>query len=681
MNTQKRKYITILTLFCLLISLFAGTTSFAFAYDSFDSTNVMDDLYSADGFNLMDYQPDPQGAVTLCNFVEYGFNYKQDNSTDYGLYLYVYNPRLIDFDTATNRNTVSLAITKNGITTEYKTYELQFLSKSTKKENNVLFTDNLFYKFKVKNADEILRLVDKNARIYNIASIELLTKGETNLKDYQTGGTYTVTGYAKGLGNGNTTSSLHQTISELLTLELDCHTTFFRTQTSPKGRYYQNQITSMYFAIPNKVLDTYGGVNKIFAQTYKQRSAPFIVTKDKTFYDKLRNYLGKTIPPENDNTIDEYLTSYHKEAVGGTYVYEWGWNNGYLWGTSHGGSQSLHIRNRLDYLTGVFYTNNSDMYVPGKQVMQEIFNYSASYNNGKCFNGVSNDLHSSVLSKDQMYKKYVVSADDKTDLLDYDSTHTWWDKLNDYGFINIGTDTSEELKEVEGIRTVSTKDIIKDKEQLSKNLLVAECDIDEMSAYVITNKLKNNTTYLMRFDFDDYYSIPMSHKYISGDVFGESTADTYLYQEPLFYDLQIIEVQFYRDGKYTNIPVVSNPTNYAGGGTKPVDPKSLWELFVEWLKNNWQWIVLALVLLLCLPFLPNILLFVFKLLVAIIKLPFVLVKKTYELCKQKALKREQANNINALQAIQDLERYEARNEANQSKPKAKRKRKRTNNST
>ena len=178
-NPQKKKYITILTLFCLLISLFAGTTSFAFAYDSFDSTNVMDDLYSADGFNLMDYQSDPQGAVTLCNFVEYGFNYKQDKSTDYGLYLYVYNPRLIDFDTATNRNTVSLAITKNGITTEYKTYELQFLSKSTKKENNVLFTDNLFYKFKVKNADEILRLVDKNARIYNIASIELLTKGET----------------------------------------------------------------------------------------------------------------------------------------------------------------------------------------------------------------------------------------------------------------------------------------------------------------------------------------------------------------------------------------------------------------------------------------------------------------------------------------------------------------------
>ncbi len=657
---QKKKLLVVITLICLLSTMLVGATSFAFAQDSFDTSNVMDDLSTADGFNLLEYRPDNQGELTLCNFVEYGFNYKQDNSNNYGLYFYVYNPRLIDFDTKTNRNTVSLAVTNNGITSEYKTYELQFLSKSTKKDDNQLYTDNLFYKFKVKNAEEILKLVDKNARIYNIASIELLTKGSTTLKDYQTGGVYTVTGYAKGLGNGNTTSSLHQTISELLTMELECHTTFFRTNTSPKGRFYQNQITSMYFAIPNKILDTYGGVNKIYAQTYKQRSAPFIVTKDKTFYNKLKNYLGVTMPIGGDKDVDEYLTSYYKEAVGGTYVYEWGWNNGRLWGSGEPTSIPLQIKNRLSYLTGVFYTDSPDMYVPGKEVMKEIFNYSASYNNGECFNGVSNDLHSSTLTKDQMYKKYIVSANDKTNLLDYNSTHSWWDKLNDYGLINIGTPTNEEFKNVEGIRTVSTKDIIKNVTELSKNLLVAECDVNNLSSFVIKNELGNKTTYLMRFDFDDYYSIPMTHKYEAGNVYGAGTADTYLYQEPLFYDLQIIEVQFYRDGKYTNIPVVSDPTNYAGGGTKPINPKSLLELIIDWLKRNWKWILLAFICLLLLPVLPNVIVFVFKVAFALIKLPFILISKTFYAFKEKAVKREQQQNINALQSIQELERYEER---------------------
>ncbi len=143
-------------------------------------------------------------------------------------------------------------------------------------------------------------------------------------------------------------------------------------------------------------------------------------------------------------------------------------------------------------------------------------------------------------------------------------------------------------------------------------------------------------------------------------------------------DVSILELTYEYEGQIYNVGIIDNKQSGSsdpiGGSGIDVEPTDLAKLIL---------FIIAIILLviILLPILPNILLFLFKLIIWIIKLPFVLIKKTYELCKQKALKREQANNINALQAIQDLERYEARNEAQQSKPKAKRKRKRTNNST
>ena len=113
--------------------------------NSFDDTGVLEDLRSADGFNIFNYPFVDSGNIRIINFVEYCYSYKTNMRDNYGLYVYIYNPKGLNLDTG-DANFIQMAVSydENGNPTDYEKFGLKFLSKAEGSNYK-----NLFYKFKV----------------------------------------------------------------------------------------------------------------------------------------------------------------------------------------------------------------------------------------------------------------------------------------------------------------------------------------------------------------------------------------------------------------------------------------------------------------------------------------------------------------------------------------------------
>src|SRR5699024_9599028 len=97
-------------------------------------------------FDLNDYPFDESKDIQVINFVEYCYSYKANMRGNYGLYVYVYNPKGLNLSTNSKSNKIQMAVSydEDGNPNDYAKFDLQFLSKS--EESNY---KNLFYKFKV----------------------------------------------------------------------------------------------------------------------------------------------------------------------------------------------------------------------------------------------------------------------------------------------------------------------------------------------------------------------------------------------------------------------------------------------------------------------------------------------------------------------------------------------------
>ena len=145
-----------LSLLIVIVVLFGVVTTaapnIAYAEEAlnFDTTNVLDDLKSSsdggEAFNLNDYPFDESKDIQVINFVEYCYSYKANMRGNYGLYVYVYNPKGLNLSTSSKSNKIQMASSydADGNPNDYVKFDLQFLSKS--EDSNY---KNLFYKFKV----------------------------------------------------------------------------------------------------------------------------------------------------------------------------------------------------------------------------------------------------------------------------------------------------------------------------------------------------------------------------------------------------------------------------------------------------------------------------------------------------------------------------------------------------
>ena len=601
----------LLTCLIALVTVFGAVItaapSIAYAAEtglSFDGTDVLDDLRSStaggQAFDLKDYPYDESKQAQIINFAEYCYSYKANMRGNYGLYVYIYNPQGLNLSTTSKSNKIQMA-TKydaDGNPTDYAKFDLQFLSKSEESDYK-----NLFYKFKVMDraidGKTFADRVNSNERRYDVSGVELMTYGANNATDYPVNGTYIFTGYAAGYGpQANAKSTLASKVEYLETVSLDVKHTFYRTKTSVKGAGYQNQLDTVYFSVPQRFFDTYGKLQRIKAEWYEYKTNDIVVTSHQDFYDKAYPYLGV-----QTGEFDQFgMTKYNKDiyyslgqnagdAGGGMNMAKWGWNLG---------SGFLHVPAPALYY--LFKVGNIDEYDPYADIVSiggvesnALYEYIRSYD--KSFSKGTLPIKEGTISADlfaddiddyrkldteygkiqQGYSYYDFDADvDLQKLTSWqEGNPSFWDNWINWGLWGaiFGSIPQEESRTVSPIYMLKDGDLSGANEEIAKRLLINAGDVNALKTYHTAAKNGDCVTVLFRFATSDYYSaavdiMELGKGFLGSDKYTKGQA--YRAWESVFFDFDIIQLTFNKDGVYKVIPVVSSPIDVVNAITPPV---------------------------------------------------------------------------------------------------------------
>lgn len=600
---------------------------------AFDSRNVFEDLMSSsvngEPFDLKDYPYDNSGTLQLINFVEYCYSFDRDNQTNYGLYLYIYNPQALNIiDSELNK--VQLAsVYNNFLPVAYEKWNLKYLSKSTGDYNN------LFYKFRVDgDMSVILSRLNSNERRYDISGIELVSDGQQNAVEYNISGTYKYRGYVAGMGpDPEASSTIEYKFSELETISLNVEHTYFRSNTSSLGAGHQNELNSVYFAVPGRYIIDYGNLKKIKAEWWEYKTK-MIVALSKG-YNLFVSNIGVTVPTYDSSNPNGLYGGY--KMVGSNIFYDYTYNmyTGFIFGT---GFISHYAETKLPILLSVDSAMSNNRDLDPDMLADYIYSYNKSYDFGKLSpRNISADLFvgNVDLGRKYGYNLVEIEADYGYDLLSYDSNHSWWDKFVDFGFT--APDTGGDFKDVKAIYEVKASDLIGSDSDIAKRLLISERDVSSFKSYYASETVKGNKIYLFRYALTDYFSQDV---YLKTSM-GEQGKAGFRAQGTVFLDFDIISLTFSRDGVLKVIPVVMSPFDIINAPSTPQDEAPWVVPSIKKAIENWGnempeliksiLIIVSIVLgfVILLPVLPSI----FKFLVWLISLPFKLIMRLIDLLR------------------------------------------------
>lgn len=614
---------------------------------NYDKTNVLDDLKSAtvggEMFNLANYPRNPFGTPQVITFAEYCYSQYENGNGNYALYVYVYNPALTEFSFISDRNKVEISSDffyagengKIGSVKGYTKFPLKLCSASTGEY------ENRFLKFRVLDDANILLKAEREHekatgnRYYHIAGIELFEIGgdATTAKDYWVNQYYQFSGYANGYGDSEKFPFQCDATGNAEAVQLDVKHTFYRTGSSSKGENYQNQLDTVYFAVPKRLFDTYGKLQRIKAEWYEYKTKDYIVTSNSEFYNAVQSYLGKIVPSSNGkvDTIEPVLNDDIGYALAngmktisswGSETFEsakWGWNLGV----------AIGIEDICDRLTLLFLTDNIDEYDPyetevegtvnGNELYERIRDYNKSYDTGRLSvkdETVSADLFESDIDDSRKvdsaqgkiqkgYSYYDFDADtDLQKLVSWkDGDPSFWDNWNEFGFWDaiFGKIPSDTGREISPIQVLKEQDLSGTDKEISERLLVNVKDVEDLKKTynnaVLVNPLdgEDEECYLVLFRFatSDYYSAPAD--IYKSDFWGTvKKGQAYVFNESVFFDFDVIDLTFNKDGVYTVIPAVSDPIDIVNDGTPPIN---MGDKLPDWLK----YVLLAIGLLIAMP--------------------------------------------------------------------------------
>lgn len=573
---------TILTLFlfCALLAVdFVSTAKSVLSVSAeeesqvvnFDETDISNDLKDLD---ITEYPKNEKGKHEVVLFMEYCYSVRPFLAENYGLYLYVYNPTEKAVKTASTNNVANMATAYNakGEPSAYSNVPLVCLDKT---ENN------RFYKFKVMDSASFLTRAKSYAtahdgkRRYDVAGVQIVyadgTLGALESKDEKVAKTYYYTGFAAGCGNeDNAESTLKCEFEKLDTIELEVHSTNYRT-----GEYETNHrydLTSVYFAVPNRFFEEYGSLQKIKAEWYEYQTTPICITSNNSVYDLLYPYLGKLTSESTDNPLQLYTGYQQLTGSNGHYdKYDWAYNCDYT-------SAINESCKRISYL---FHTNGAaigDYVVSSEQIKNYVESYDKSFTDGYidiAGKTLSHDLFEKSLASDRAAVSYVgddihhklfeFDADDTFDLLNYDETHSGWYKFFAKLFGLAPSEIDQSYKGISPIHIVTEEEMAEN--NISKTLLISNSEnkLEEFRDFYekATSQKEDKTVVLFRFAQTDYMTLPViAYNRSTGTNLSKSYgADTYVVQESVFLNFDIIQLTFRKNGVDTVIPVVAAPLN------------------------------------------------------------------------------------------------------------------------
>lgn len=619
-----------------------STGLIAYAGDNdlkFDNTSIFDDLYGSkddngNEFDLSNYPIDKDGELQFFSFVEYGYSYYANYEKNYALYLYLYNPQQLNFQTYLDSNVVRMGVSyatkdDNIVVSEYEDFNIVCVSRTTGDYSN------LFYKFKVLDPNKkILSMAqayekENGCRRYDIAGVYLKTDKSDVTLDKNIGRTYKCSGYMATYGNdASNPSTFVCNVEKLETLDLKVYQTSYLTGVSSAGAYHHNNVSSVYFAIPQRVLDKYGSLWEIYAQWYECKTAPILVTSNVDFYYKaLNNNHYETVDNSEggtsllyDKSVD-YLLWYgrHSDSVAGSsniLHYDWAYNLRPFSMTSGDMFIQRFANSYSNVLPFVFYSpsyTESGAFnvinkqtvagdVKSSQIRDYIQNYkSSNYVDWHTSRNLASELFVNAIDSARAEKgikvglnKVRTNLGNTFDLKSWNSEYgSWWDKLTQYGWSYPKNEVLDEqhtnVKPFEEI----TKDAL-NSVTLASDLLINENDVDSFKAFCNSSYDNDSAVpYLFRFAVSDYMSRPITRNPGRLDV-DQDVVDSYIAQETVFFDFNIITMTFKGKEDYYTLAVMHTPVDVISGVEAPdleyTPGEHLVNSFLGAIEKFWNWL-------------------------------------------------------------------------------------------
>lgn len=302
-----------------------------------DSSNVMDDLQSStvDGepFDFRDYAFDENAETNVFAFAEYCYSFYSNLQSNYGLYVYVHNPRGLTFNLNSTRNTIQF---RAGEQEHSAKYSLLYLNQC-----EIPNYEGLFLKFKMyltgEQKADILASLNSAERIYDVTEIELVTADTGEVENYTVSTNYYFSGYAAGYGSDpNAENTLSIKSEQADTLSLTPHATAYRPEgTNGKNDYTQDSLHSVYFAVPNEFIEMYGEMSAVHARWLDAVLKPILVTGNQAAYNAISEYIGKDITADGTDLGYFYLGAHRTYTAAGLsttgHSYGYSYNNPGFW--------------------------------------------------------------------------------------------------------------------------------------------------------------------------------------------------------------------------------------------------------------------------------------------------------------------------------------------------------------
>lgn len=565
--------------------------------EKYEQTDVVKDLEGATiggkPFDIQDYPHNGKANPQIVSFVEFCYSYYEEKQDDYAFYVYVYNPQDAAFDTNIERNKIQLSTGRNS---GYKKYPLEFVRYS----QNAGY-EGRFYKFKVQLTDAeretVWRSVEENKREYRISGIEL-SVGNV-VEEYGCEQVYTYSGYALGYGSPIAENdTLSCTVDGLETyLSLDVQSTYYRPKGTHEDGYTRDTLHSVYFSVPNEIIEEYGEMTAVHATWLNAYTAPMLVTGNKTVYDTLLPYVGQYV---DGSTIKEYENTEFPYAIIATMAVE-GFRDDnemapmagyYAYNAYHDFGGSPSYDRYLNYLNYLFYagegTDSADGYTLSAEMIigykkNGVKGWLETYTNKFGGSLVNNRYSSALFEKvDEQFTDKTITGDEEYELADLTLSSNPWR-------IWLGQDItqveSEKYSTVNAIQKVTAVDFsfYSDKGVFCEKFYVDESDYSDFKTYVKAAASRKETTYLFRYHLSEYvaneateYERTSTHYVFQGDYGTYKTIDTnaYFAQMWIQLDFDIIDLTFTKDNVDTIIPVTMSPMDIAADAVPPASTQT-----------------------------------------------------------------------------------------------------------
>lgn len=531
--------------------------------NAFDNTNVNDDLA---GLDLSAITPSVNLDPSLFYFTEYCFAAETENNVNYALYLYVYNPRRFEFRQGDGENVVNIAVEydESGQPTRYANVGLKYCGSSKGALEGLIIKFRVIDKDNQILANAVEQNRTKNERRYDITGVQLWREGYAMANDYNVGVIYRFSGYAAGYGKYVEESTLESTKQSSQTVSLEVQHGFYRPEYTNGTPNVQDTLASVYFAVPNDVVEEYGDMYAVHCSYLEAVTEGIFVTGNTAVYNELRQHVGQnidglelrygfgtarsTFTGSGVNTvwnplIITYSQSYNKKIR----------NNGIFCHLTNDEIKTLYYVLPVD--GGMDQENSADDYVVPWTILQE---YMLDYSEGKddlLYNRYARELFSQIAEEET---DITLSADDTFHLT---SINTSWESIWNNTFNKDQGGDVQVIQEVKSCQSAA---------QVKADYMLDESCFDDFKEYYDANEAEN-TIYVFHFAMDSYYNAEATELDNENSFGYEMDSNAYLARETVYLNFDVIDISMKKGEEMTVLGVVASPIDVIPNLTPPVE--------------------------------------------------------------------------------------------------------------